>query len=299
MRQRHWAIVLSGLAVAGLLVGCSSGTAASKPQPQSEATATQVPAAAEGISFVQDGSLRVVRNGRAEAVPAADKVQAVGRGSDAGGIVVMGASGSSNGQIGWYQPSAAKILPLWRTEERGNLGSVRYLKGADSVWFSVYGDPKALLKSAAPPSGSPVIRKLDSGFSGEFDVDAKGEGIVFVGASQLPSTITLRDAEGESLLPVKLGLIFSPDFSADGTKLCFVGGQKASDLSIWVYDIQSGESAQLTRTRDLGPTVPVFSADGTKVAFRSSKDGSLWITDVSDGQPVKLPFTADEGPIGW
>jgi hypothetical protein len=288
-----------GLVLALLLGGCSSpAKVAPAEQTSSVATAT-VPASAEGISFVRDGELQFIRKGRAETVQTDGTVQAVGRASDTGGIVVIGDSGGSAGKVTWYASAAAKPIELWKASEPGTLGTVRYLKGTNSMWLSEYGDPEAVLKSATPPSGEQLIHEMDASFGGEFDADAKGESFVFVGKNQDPSTISIRDAEGSGALPVDLALIFSPDLSANGQKVCFVGGMKAGDLSVWTYDLATGKPAEVVKTRGLGPTAPVFSADAKRVAFRSAKDGALWVVDLKSGVPTKLPFIADEGPIGW
>lgn len=298
--RRNWGVVLGWIvAMCVLQAGCSSGTTVAEPPAKSaEPAATAVPSA-DGITFVKGGVLQVVADGKLVPVPAAQTVRAVGRGADSGGVVVEDTSGSSAGQLAWYAPGEAKPTLLWRSKEAGNLGTVRYLKNRDSVWFSVFGDPDAVLKSAAPPSGDQLLRALDPGFNGEFDVDASGEAIAYVGKGQEPSTLWFRDAEGSTALPVKVALVFSPDLSSDASRVCFVGGLKASELSVWVYDLDGGKPTELKQTRGLAPTEPVFSADGSRIVFRSGTDGTLWVVDAKQGTSVKLPFVADEGPVGW
>jgi len=299
MTVRRWRLWVSIALAASALVGCASGTADRPSEPTDNEVVTAVPESADGISFVRDGRLMVIQAGQAKPVPTSDPVQAVGMGADAGGLVFRDAPGEASAQVSWYLPGSDKPSGLWVSDDAGSLGSVRYLRDADTVWFSTFGDPKTQLKVATPPSSEAMIRELDSSFNGEFDVDERGELIAYVGNAQNPSVLMVADAEGESAVPTELGLIFSPDLTPDGTMLCFVGGQSAEDMSIWVFDREQGEVRELTQTRGLKPTVPVFSADRANVAFRSADDGSLWIADLAGGKPQKLPFMADEGPISW
>jgi len=299
MSKRPWRVCACMALVALALSGCAPKTGGLPPVPAENQAVSAVPKVAEGISFVVEGQLMVIRGSKAEKVAAAGQVQAVGTGADAGGLVVRDSAPATSAQVSWFQPGSGKFTELWRSEEAGSLGAVRCMGKPDAVWFSVFGDPKTVLKSATPPGSEAMIRALDSSFNGEFDVDALGDAIVYVSETQNPSVLTLRDSEGESAVPTELALIFSPDLAADGESLCFIGGQSATDLSVWVFDRGQGELSELAQTRGLGPTVPVFSADGVNVAFRSAEDGALWVVDVAGGKPQKLPFTADEGPIGW
>jgi len=301
MRGRPWLVCVGAAVIACALSvgGCVSSPESPAPVPAGNEVATSVPTAAEGLAYVAEGKLMVIRSGKAEQASDVGTVQAVGTGADGGGLLVRDKPGQSSADVSWYLPGPDELTKLWRSDDAGSLGPVRYLDQADSVWFSVFGDPETVLKSASPPSSEAMVRALDSSFNGEFDIDSRGEVVAYVGNAQNPSVLMVADAEGESAVPTKLGLIFSPDLAAEGAGLCFVGGQTSEDLALWVFDREQGELRELTETRKLTPTVPVFSADGANVAFRSANDGSLWIVDVASGKPQKLPLVADEGPISW
>ena len=299
MSGRFWFTCMSAAVMLCAATGCTPKAEGPSPTPADTKVATSVPAAAEGLAFVAGKQLMVIRDGKAEKANAPGTVQAVGTGADGGGLLVRDKPGESSADVSWYLPGPDELTKLWRSDDAGSLGPVRYLNQADSVWFSVFGDPKTVLKSATPPSSEAMIRALDSSFNGDFDIDSRGEILVYVANTQNPSALIVADGEGESAVPTKLGLIFSPDLSAQGTELCFVGGQSSEDLSVWVFDREQGALRELAETQKQTPTVPVFSADGANVAFRSADDGSLWIVDVESGKPQKLPFVADEGPISW
>lgn len=302
MSGRPWLACLSAALIACALSGpgCTTPkTESPSPAPAYTEVATSMPEAAEGLAFVVGGRLMVIRDGKSEKATVRGTVQAVGTVADGGGLLIRDQPGDASAEVSRYEPASDKMTKLWRSEDAGSLGSVRYLSQAESVWFSVFGDPETVLKSATPPSSEAMVRALDSSFNGDFDIDSRGEITAYVGNAQNPSVLMVVDAKGESAVPTKLGLIFSPDLSAQGTELCFVGGQPSEDLSVWIFDREQGALRELAETRQLTPTVPVFSADGANIAFRSAGDGSLWIVDVSSGTPQKLPFVADEGPISW
>lgn len=299
MTLRSWRQWVCVALITGALTGCASSAADTPTEPVKDQVASQAPKSADGILFVSDGQLMVIQAGKAEAVSLPGPVQAIGTGADVGGMVLRDSPGQASAQVSWFRPGSDKPTALWTAKDAGSLGTVRYLRGADAAWFSTFGDPKTQLKVATPPSGEAMIRALDSSFNGEFDVDERGEIVAYVGNAQNPSVLMVADAEGESAVPTKLDLIFSPDLSADGATLCFVGGQSASDLSLWIFDREQGVLRELTQTRGLKPTVPVLSTDGARVAFRSADDGAIWIADLAGGKPQKLPFVADEGPLGW
>lgn len=83
-----------------------------------------------------------------------------------------------------------------------------------------------------------------------------------------------------------------PDGSPDGSQVVAIRGPIPSAYgtpvagTVALYSIASG-----TRVRDLTPgasgdTHPVFSADGTRVAFE--RDGGIWVVNVSGGAPRRV-----------
>jgi dipeptidyl aminopeptidase/acylaminoacyl peptidase len=79
---------------------------------------------------------------------------------------------------------------------------------------------------------------------------------------------------------------------------------------IYIYDLQTGASAALTRGGEFEESEPAWSPDGAKIAFFSNRDADADRSDytdlyVADAQPGSLPTRraefpgTDEGPIAW
>jgi Tol biopolymer transport system component len=65
-----------------------------------------------------------------------------------------------------------------------------------------------------------------------------------------------------------------PRFSTDGTKLTFVNGH-FDDAGVYVSDLQGNNKVRISEVHQAGDddAYPVFTADGTKVIYSSSKYG--------------------------
>ena len=64
------------------------------------------------------------------------------------------------------------------------------------------------------------------------------------------------------------GVSFSPSISADGKLLAYLSSGGGPNPDIWVQQIGGGKAIQITREKD-GASSPVFSPDGTQIAYVS------------------------------
>jgi len=72
-----------------------------------------------------------------------------------------------------------------------------------------------------------------------------------------------------------------PMWSPDGTRLAYASDRGGS-VQIWIHDVDSGESRQMTRD---GGGLPVWSPDGTEIAYTGgSRPASIRILSVATGQ---------------
>jgi len=95
--------------------------------------------------------------------------------------------------------------------------------------------------------------------------------------------------------PPKLAFA-EPGISPNGDEIAFVHG-----ADIWVVPAKGGE-ARLLVANPANESRPIYSPDGTKLAFMSNRAGSpdIWILTLADGSLRRLTF--DDGTEqldGW
>jgi Tol biopolymer transport system component len=81
----------------------------------------------------------------------------------------------------------------------------------------------------------------------------------------------------------------NPAISADGKYVAYASDRAGQgDLDIWVQALPNGEPVRLTKD-EANEDYPSFSPDGTKIAFRSERDGGgIYVVPVLGGSPRLL-----------
>lgn len=205
------------------------------------------------------------------------------------------------------------------THESSNaIANVRYDERTDHLWFALYRGDTYSLWTATPQTSDPVDTLLTEGATsddpekmpvsvplghdcrGDFAVSPDGSTVVYLGLWETPVKAFIRTQGGETQLPLGLATAYSPVFSPDGTKICFVGSKEAAgETSLWIYDRQTEDCTKLETTEGLTPTYPVFSADGRRIAFRNWELGDLWTVDVDGGNLTRYALEVGQAPIAW
>ena len=94
---------------------------------------------------------------------------------------------------------------------------------------------------------------------------------------------------------------FDPDVDAEGKLLVFSSTRHNLNPDLYIKAVDGVAVTQLTS--DPGSdTQPVFSPDGTRVAFSSDRSGNwdIWVIDVTGTQPIQVTNSpADELHPGW
>ena len=85
------------------------------------------------------------------------------------------------------------------------------------------------------------------------------------------------------------GLAQNPKISRDGKLLVYASNAGGGNMHIWVRQTAGGEPMQVTRGGD-DETDPDFSPDGTRIAFRSERDGGgiYTVSTLGGGEPQLL-----------
>ena len=88
------------------------------------------------------------------------------------------------------------------------------------------------------------------------------------------------------------------EFSPDGSRVAFTVAEPvrgtARAHAIWIYDLASGQSRQLTFSGK-NDSSPQWSPDGTAIAFLSDRDGAaqIYLVSMRGGEAEKLTDRKD------
>jgi Tol biopolymer transport system component len=154
-------------------------------------------------------------------------------------------------------------------------------------------EPVALLD----PSGSFTAGRLVS-------VSADGSLVYFSGASSNTAAVWM-DLSGRRTGSLSLppGHYDQVAISPDGTRAVVVQSTSPSESALWLADLERGGALPLTSGGGRDDS-PVWSPDGTRVAFATDRDGpqQLYVKTVGDAVPERLLFKSDAmfmAPSAW
>ena len=227
-------------------------------------------------------------------------------------------------------PGVAPTIDLWDsgtivvqppTGERKTLISggsePRYLSSGHLLYArggTLFAAPFDLKRLAVSGTGVPVLEgvarsilgRTSSGFA-QADVSANGSLIYAPGpvspASERPRLTVVDRAGSVTELKVPPGFYERPRISPDGTQLA-LGSDDSSGATIWIHDL-SRDTSMGRLTFEGRNRFPVWSPDGTYVAFQSDREGDPAIfRQRSDGSSkAERLTTPDKGtahvPESW
>jgi Tol biopolymer transport system component len=147
------------------------------------------------------------------------------------------------------------------------------------------------------PSGSYTAGRLVS-------VSADGSLVYFSGASS-NTTAAWVDLSGRvtGKLSLPPGHYDQVAISPDGTKAVVVQSTSPSESALWLADLARGGALPMTSGGGRDDS-PVWSPDGTRVAFSTDRDGpqQIYVKSVGDALPERLLFKSDAmfmAPSAW
>jgi len=126
--------------------------------------------------------------------------------------------------------------------------------------------------------------------------------LVYARAAAFPSRLLWLDRQGRQIGSVgEPGDYYSPRLSPDGRRVAVTMADAAAHRSIWVYDFARG-ARTLFRAQASSDESPVWSPDGSRVAFASERGGAarLFLRAVGGGaEQAPLKTTDAEVPTDW
>jgi serine/threonine protein kinase len=155
-------------------------------------------------------------------------------------------------------------------------------------------DVKIALEDVAPDSPAPETRGSMRSRKTMPAVIAAG---VLIAAAGIIAFLARRETGPSSPQVTQLTfdtrLALNPSVSPDGKYVAYASDRSGEgNLDIWVQSLTSGEPVRLTRD-EANEDLPDFSADGTKIAFRSERDsGGIYVVPVLGGDPRLLAKSA-------
>jgi len=301
--------LVAGVAVLAALVpsGCAPAqrapaTTPSGPSAEQTRSPDSLSASLDGLTFVRDGKLFRVSGGTASEIVRDDHrklgVVSVHGGN---GLLVTEESGEAASVVWVRGPGSGSSRTLLRVESASSLAAVRMDAVGGRLYWALDGDPSPrLMVSAAKLGARETTVALDGSFSGEFDIDELGKGVVYTSAGQNPAALRSAGGSKSTVLTTKLATAFSPTVSENGERICLTGTKVPGEpIAVWVFDRGTDSIERLEASVGLDPSHPVFSGDGSWIAFRSGTDGALHVVRTNGTDERALTFVADDATIAW
>lgn len=110
-------------------------------------------------------------------------------------------------------------------------------------------------------------------FSTNFGVSQNGDVLFIDGASTWNVPLEIRGWDGASqIVAPEVPDINQYGLSSDGRYIVMAGQDAVADPDIWLYDLQTGDTRQVTKN-PLYDAQPVLSSDGSTIWFSSERNG--------------------------
>lgn len=180
-------------------------------------------------------------------------------------------------------------------------GHVVYARG--TTLMAVPFDPDELAVTGEPVTVQQGIRQPGAGTAADFAISASGTLAYVPGTDEVAkSEVVWVDRDGrisENALSEPIAQPFDPRLSPDGGRLVIRAGAPGT---LWVYDLSGRPPIPLSNVGD--NRLPVWSPDGTEIAFVSNRDGGYALYRVpADGsllvlEPLRLLGQAG-APAAW
>ena len=199
--------------------------------------------------------------------------------------------------IGSFESAPVYAAPGWLLYARQGVLAARPF---DARTLKVTGDP--VLLEDEPTS----ILDPATSFTAGTTVSISGAGsLAYFSAPSVNTTAAWYGANGQSTgtLDLPPGHYETAAISPDGTRAILVRSTSPSDSSLWMVNLVRGGATPFSSGRGRNDS-PVWSPDGTRVAFASDCDGLQQVfvkavDDVAPEQPLTSSDVPFKNPASW
>jgi Tol biopolymer transport system component/tRNA A-37 threonylcarbamoyl transferase component Bud32 len=191
---------------------------------------------------------------------------------------------------------------MYTASQSGKSGRLLFLR--DTTLFTQPFDPSHLELSGEPVPVTDQVGSFSPATAGLFSVSEAGVLAYRVGPGGNQTVLTWFDRDGKPLGTIgEKGSYSRPVISPDGTHIAVTAFDRENGNSnIWVMDIASGRNTKITFNAGRND-FPVWSPDGTSIAFASNRNGHMDIyeknADGSGEETSLLSSDEDKQPTSW
>ena len=204
---------------------------------------------------------------------------------------------SSRTFIGSLDASPVYAEPGWLLYARQGVLAAQPF---DARTLAIAGDPVPL--GDEPTS---ILESTISYTAGWSTAASRAGSLAYFSSPSLNTVATWFDLNGQSAgtLNIPPGHYESVVISPDGSQAILVRSTSPSESDLWLLDLERGGASPLSSGRGRNDS-PVWSPDGTRVAFSADRDGpaDVFVKTVGDAAPEQPLFRSDvlfKNPTAW
>ncbi|MEP6900654.1 MAG: winged helix-turn-helix domain-containing protein [Actinomycetota bacterium] len=211
---------------------------------------------------------------------------------------------NSSLQVGEFNENVKTINSREIFYETGYINKVAW-KANDSILYTSTASGTNEIWQMNSDGSTPTQLTFDGKIADGMAISPQNDSIVFSSNRNGNTSLWMSDIKGKNIHQLTDGMEdLRPEFSPDGKNVVFQRGQNLVPPKVWRINLESKSETKLNQEISL---FPVFSPDGTKIAYSSAgsgNDGAWQIALISNKngellQKLDLPITVNERFKRW